>query len=63
MTSSPFFSALQIAGEIQSFSGPKLVDWKKHLASESTFQEKIAHLREEVETFADYFIMPGHPTY
>ncbi len=58
-----FFPALAIALEIQSVSGPKLVNWKKCLASESTFQEKIAHLRKDVESFAESFDMPGHVIY
>lgn len=54
--------AFQLALEIQSISGPKLVDWKKELASNEDFKTKIKTIREEVHQFARQFKMPGIPS-
>ncbi|XP_075230620.1 serine hydroxymethyltransferase-like [Lycorma delicatula] len=48
---------LQVAKEIQSKSGPKVVDFKSVALKE--FKEKIEALREEVNQFANSFPIPG----
>jgi len=50
--------ALKLAKEVQAVSGPPLAAWKKTL-QEPAFAAKIASLKEEVETFARAFPMPG----
>lgn len=57
-----FRAALLLALEMQTVSGPKLVEWKKQLKEEG-FAAKIAAIRAEVEAFAKTFPMPGHPLY
>ena len=51
-------SALQLGAEIQSSSGPKLVDFKKACAT-SDWEAKINNLKEQVEKFAVNFMLPG----
>jgi len=50
---------LQLALEIQSKSGKKLVDFIKAL-DEKEAADKLSALRSEVETWAGKFFMPGH---
>merc|ERR1719453_1611878 len=50
---------LQIALEIQSKSGKKLVDFLKML-NEGEYKEKVAALKKDVETWSGKFFMPGH---
>jgi glycine hydroxymethyltransferase len=52
-----------MALDIQKVSGPKLVDWKKTLASEDIFKTQLESLRNDVETFASQFVMPGYDNY
>merc|ERR1712126_449023 len=51
-------SALKLAVEIQASSGPKLVDFKAALVKPEN-EMKLAALRNEVETFAVKFRLPG----
>jgi len=51
--------AVKLAVEIQSVSGPKLVDFKR-VVEDDQFKDKIQSLRTEVETFACNFRLPGH---
>lgn len=51
--------AIKLAVEIQTTSGPKLVDFKRVLEG-GQFEEKIQDLRTEVENFAGNFRLPGH---
>merc|ERR1719472_253045 len=50
---------LQMALEIQSKSGKKLVDFLKML-NEGEYKEKVAALKKEVEAWSGKFFMPGH---
>jgi len=50
---------LQLALEIQSKSGKKLVDFLK-LLGEGEYKEKVAALKKDVETWSGKFFMPGH---
>lgn len=53
-----YHRAFAIAAEIQAESGPKIVDWRKHLTAEK-HRVKIEALKEEVESFASRFPLPG----
>ena len=53
-----FFTAFNLAREIQKISGPKLVDFKKELSG-IEFKTRIEDLRRKVENFASKFPMPG----
>ena len=44
---------------MQKESGPKLVEWKKVLVAEKSFQERIAALKSDVEALAGKFPIPG----
>lgn len=59
----PPHTAFDIALEVQKISGPKLVEWRKVLTSDESFKGKLSQLRQEVESFAAQFIMPGHDLY
>merc|ERR1711908_71530 len=50
---------LQLALEVQSKSGKKLVDFLKAL-EEGEFKEKVLALRANVEAWSGKFFMPGH---
>ncbi|XP_076167382.1 serine hydroxymethyl transferase isoform X2 [Ptiloglossa arizonensis] len=50
---------LLLAKEITNISGPKFVDFKRVLSTDTRIKENIAALKEEVETFSKQFIMPG----
>ena len=50
--------SLQLGAEIQSSSGPKLVDFKK-ACSNAEWTSKIDNLKKEVECFATKFMLPG----
>merc|ERR1711871_1782 len=50
---------LQLALEIQTKSGKKLVDFLKML-NDGEYKEKVATLRKDVETWSGKFFMPGH---
>merc|ERR1712178_67951 len=50
---------LQLALEIQTKSGKKLVDFLKML-KEGEFKERVQALRKEVEVWSGKFFMPGH---
>merc|ERR1712031_56527 len=50
---------LQLALEIQSQSGKKLVDFLKVL-KEGEFKERVLALRANVEAWSGKFFMPGH---
>ena len=52
--------AWKIALEIQSKSGPKLVDWNKELRQNQDFQKKICALKNDVHEFALHFPLPGY---
>merc|ERR1711894_50064 len=52
--------AFQLALEIQSVSGPKLVDWKKELVKEEN-APKIQAIKDDVEALALQFPLPGRP--
>ncbi|XKL60494.1 hypothetical protein PGB90_007551 [Kerria lacca] len=47
-----------LAKEVQSVSGPKLVNFKSVLMENETFKEKIESLKNEVQSFAEKFFMP-----
>ena len=50
--------AFVLALEVQATSGPKLVDWKKALATDA-FTAKVQELKKEVEEYATKFPLPG----
>ena len=52
--------AWKIAMEIQSQSGPKLVDWKKEFYQNQEVQKKIKLLEKDVNEFALHFPLPGY---
>ena len=52
--------AFQLALEIQSVSGPKLVDWKKELVKVEN-APKIQAIKDDVEALALQFPLPGRP--
>jgi len=52
-------AAMKLGISVQAVSGPKLVDFKRVVAEEP-FSTKIQELREQVETFAKEFRLPGH---
>ncbi|KAK7792271.1 hypothetical protein R5R35_013304 [Gryllus longicercus] len=54
---------LELAKEITKVSGPKLVDFKKITTTNETFMKKVEDLRNEVETFAKKFFLPGYKEY
>ncbi|KAF2904617.1 hypothetical protein ILUMI_01555 [Ignelater luminosus] len=54
---------LKLAKEASVVSGPKLVDFKNVLEKDETFKNKVAALRNEVETFSNSFPLPGYPDY
>lgn len=58
-----FATGLQLAKEVSAISGPKLVDFKRVLNTDENIKAKVKSLREEVETFARQFQIPGHDTY
>lgn len=51
---------LQLAREISTISGPKLVDYKRVLLEDKAIQVKVSNIRKEVERLADAFPMPGY---
>jgi len=53
-------SALQLGAEIQTASGPKLVDFKKAVYSAS-WSARVDSLKQEVEQFSCQFMLPGQP--
>lgn len=53
-------AAFKLAVQIQKVSGPKLVDFKK-ACGEPGWVSKINSLKEEVEAFANKFMLPGQP--
>jgi len=53
-------AAFKLAVQIQGVSGPKLVDFKK-ACGEPGWVSKINSLKEEVEAFANKFMLPGQP--
>ena len=52
--------AWNLALEVQKISGPKLVEWRKELEGNQEIQGKISTLKQEIETFALKFPLPGH---
>lgn len=52
--------AFKLAKKVQAKSGPKLVDFKKHLISED-FKTEIDGLRSQIEEYASRFPLPGRP--
>ena len=50
---------VQLTLEIQGQCGPTLKEFRAKLL-EDDVQKKIAALKDEVETFAEKFPMPGH---
>lgn len=52
--------AFKLAKKVQAKSGPKLVDFKKHLISED-FKTEIVGLRSQIEDYASRFPLPGRP--
>ena len=53
-------AAFKLAVQIQAASGPKLVDFKK-ACGDPDWATKINSLKEEVEAFANKFMLPGQP--
>ena len=49
---------MELAKEIQTVSGPKLVDFKRVLISDE-MTPKVDALRKQVEDYASKFPMPG----
>ncbi|GLG95282.1 GM12608 [Gryllus bimaculatus] len=56
-------TGLELAKEITKVSGPKLVDFKKITTTNEIFMKKVEDLRNEVETFAKKFFLPGYKEY
>ncbi|XP_058791052.1 serine hydroxymethyltransferase isoform X2 [Phymastichus coffea] len=54
---------LQLAKEITSKSGPKLVDFKHILQTDTDILRKISKLKNEVEDYAKTFPIPGYELY
>uniref|UniRef100_T1IRF2 Serine hydroxymethyltransferase n=1 Tax=Strigamia maritima TaxID=126957 RepID=T1IRF2_STRMM len=54
---------IKLALQIKSTSGPTLKEFKDTLNNNSQFQDNIKQLRNEVETFASNFPMPGYAEY
>ncbi|KAG0720247.1 Serine hydroxymethyltransferase, cytosolic [Chionoecetes opilio] len=52
--------AFKLAKDVQVKSGPKLVDFKKVLASEE-FQARVTEIRTKIEDYAATFPLPGRP--
>ncbi|XP_065218924.1 serine hydroxymethyltransferase isoform X2 [Planococcus citri] len=52
-----------LAQEVQAASGPKLADFKSVLHKDAVFVEKVKKLKNEVESFAGKFFMPGQGIY
>merc|ERR1711990_953066 len=50
---------LQLALEVQSTTGKKLVDFLKML-NDGEYKEKVAALKKDVEAWSSKFFMPGH---
>lgn len=48
-----------LAQEVQATSGPKLADFKSVLQKDATFVSKVQTLKNDVESFAEKFFMPG----
>lgn len=53
------FIGLNLALDAQKVSGPKLVNFKSVLTTDSAFVERVKTLTKEVEDFAGQFYMPG----
>jgi len=51
--------AMKLAIDVQSVSGPKLVDFKK-VVVDARFEIRVASLKKDVENFASKFRLPGH---
>lgn len=51
---------LQLAKEVSVLSGPKLVDFKRLLLENQEIHNKLSEIRQEVETLAQDFPMPGY---
>lgn len=49
---------MNLALDAQKVSGPKLVNFKSTLTSNSTFVDRVRALTKEVEDFAEQFYMP-----
>ncbi|XP_043260330.1 serine hydroxymethyltransferase [Colletes gigas] len=54
---------LLLSKEVSDISGPQLVDYNRVLNTDARIKEKVAALKEEVETFSKQFAMPGYDTY
>ena len=54
--------AFELALEAQSVSGPKLVEWRKVIESPK-FVTKINEIKNDVETMALKFPLPGRPEF
>ncbi|ELU03449.1 hypothetical protein CAPTEDRAFT_180856 [Capitella teleta] len=52
--------AITLTLEIQANCGPTVREFKAKLAEDADIQKKVKALRDEVETFAKAFPMPGH---
>lgn len=55
--------ALQLAKEIASKSGPKLVDYIRVLETDVEIHFKVSELKNEIATFANEFPIPGYAEY
>lgn len=53
-----FVLGLNLALDAQKVSGPKLVNFKSTLTSNSEFVDRVTALTKEVEDFAEKFYMP-----
>lgn len=51
---------LQLSKEITAVSGPKLVDFKRVLHEDPTFNAKVQALKKEVQNYSEKFPMPGY---
>ncbi|KAJ2945979.1 hypothetical protein O0L34_g4897 [Tuta absoluta] len=51
--------ALKLAQEITKVSGPKLADFNKTIEENAQFKNKVANLREQIETYSRKFTLPG----
>ena len=54
---------LELSKEVTAKSGPKLVDFKKLLDNDPKIRVKVQTLRNEVDTFAKQFKLPGLEEY
>ena len=54
-------AGIKLTKEVAALSGPTLKEFKQMVETNEDVRKKIAALREEVETFAMKFPLPGFP--